>query len=206
MQKNKPRARRARVFTADEGRLIWKIAQKIPLGDAIPAERADEVRAELRDDILTRPHYFAGRGKSFRNLAEIAMRHHLIDIVNRLAGRCNVFFASFQPYDLTDPETDETYERDDVLDGDKTDDFYRNLDRKYTLRGLRNWRRRFRARLQKLNPEMRRFVHALDVHTTQNGLSAASGIGRKGCYLRRRKLQAFFADLLADWQALRARL
>lgn len=91
-----------------------------------------------------------------------------------------------------------------MLDIDKTDDFFNNLDRKDALRRLRNWRRRFNARMRRLDPKLRRFVFALATTTTQDELSSASGIGRKGCYLRRLRLRETFADLLADWKAIRA--
>ena len=204
MEEDHSPAPSAAAFTADEGRQIWEIARGLALGSIIPPERGDEVRAELRDLILARPDYYAGRGEDFIPLVKTGMRHRLLDIVDRLAGRREKFFSAFEPYELTDAETGETYERGDVLDIDKTDDFFNNLDRKDALRRLRNWRRRFNARMRRLDPELRRFVFALATTTTQDELSSASGIGRKGCYLRRLRLRETFADLLADWKAIRA--
>ena len=94
----------------------------------------------------------------------------------------------------------------DVLGLGKTDGFFRNTDKKHALRQLRLWRWRFRNRLRKINPDLRRFVFALETTTSQNELSSASGISRRGCHLRRLRLREIFSDLLVDWKAIRAHL
>ena len=97
MEEDHSPAPSAAAFTADEGRQIWEIARGLALGSIIPPERGDEVRAELRDFILARPDYYAGRGEDFIPLVKTGMRHRLLDIVDRLAGRRENFFRPSNP-------------------------------------------------------------------------------------------------------------
>jgi len=182
----------------------WEIAQrKIHIGDAIPKKDQEDVRSDLYLKYAKDAAYYEGR-ENFGGVVYHSMNNDVRDEIEHRKSAKVKFHESMQPLVSTDPESGETSEADAIDENMSLENFLGDLDRKERNRKLRNWRRRFRNRVRSLDEEMQKFLFLMSDCTTQDELASASGLCRKACYLRRKRLQEIFGGLLREHRNIKA--
>lgn len=181
----------------------WEIAQKIHIGDAIPKRDQEDLRTDLyvryqeqRDYFLLQPSFEAAVCSSMSNDIRDAIKHR--------QTKQPLFEQAMEPMYARDPKTGKE-EMADAVDEDATiEKFFGGLDRDFREEQLREWHEIFREKMNELPAYLREFAALLRDATSQSQLSLATGISRKGCFLRRQKLAQIFGRLLREHRNIKA--
>ena len=181
----------------------WEIAQKIHIGDAIPKRDQEDLRTDLyvryqenRDYFLLQPNFEAAVCSAMSNDIRDAIKHR--------QTKQPLFEQAMAPMYTRDPKTGKE-EMADAVDEDATiEKFFGGLDHDFREEQLREWHEIFREKMNELPAYLREFAALLRDATSQSQLSVATGISRKGCFLRRKKLEQIFGCLLREHRNIKA--
>jgi len=180
-----------------------QIAETIKIGDAIPKDEQQDFRSQLFLNYVKNSDAFENH-PNFGGAVHTAMARDVLDEIDRRKTRKAQFEANMQPLVAADENVGETVVAEVEDENATLEKFFGGLDRAARRRRLRNWRRRFRYAVRRLEPDMRNFLEKLAACTTQDELVTASGLCRKACYLRRKRLQEIFGGLLRDHRNIKA--
>ena len=109
-----------------------------------------------------------------------------------------------EPMISKDPETGNLVMVDAEDEEASIEKFFGGLDREYRRELLKQWRKKFRAEFRGLPRKWQEFVRLLEKSTSQKEISVATGISRKGCFLRRKRLEQTFWWLLREHRNIKA--
>ena len=181
----------------------WEIAQKIPLGSAIPKSDQEDLRSDLYVRYQEKRDYFL-RQPSFEAAVRAAMSNDIRDAIKHRQTKQPLFEQAMEAMYARDPKTGKE-EMADAVDEDATiEKFFGGLDRDFREEQLREWHEIFREKMNELPAYLREFAALLRDATSQSQLSVATGISRKGCFLRRQKLAQIFGRLLREHRNIKA--
>lgn len=181
----------------------WKIAQKIHIGEAIPKRDQSDLRSDLFFRYMQNRDYFA-RQANFAAAVCSSMSNDIKDAIKHLKTKQASFEAAMEPMISKDPETGKLIMADAEDEEASIEKFFGGLDREYRRELLKQWRKKFRAEFRGLPRKWQEFVRLLEKSTSQKEISVATGISRKGCFLRRKKLEQTFWWLLREHRNIKA--
>ncbi len=181
----------------------WEIAQKVHIGEAIPKRDQSDLRSDLFFRYMQNREYFA-RQANFAAAVCSAMSNDIRDAIKHRKTKQATFEQAMEPMVSSDPETGKEVVADVVDEEASIERFFGGLDREYRRALLKAWKKKFRAEFRELPRNLQDFVRQLEKGTSQNELAVANKISRKGCFLRRKKLEQIFGCLLREHRNIKA--
>ena len=181
----------------------WEIAQKIHIGEAIPKRDQRDLRSDLFFRYTLDRDYFA-RQANFAAAVCSSMSNDIKDAIKHRKTNQAKFDAATESLTSKDPETGKEVVVDVVDEEASIEKFFGGLDREYRRELLKAWRKKFRATFRELPRNLQDFVRLLEKSTSQREISVATGLSRKGCFLRRKKLETIFGCLLREHRNIKA--